>query len=82
MSEPIIVQTSPYPVDVSAGKKYFWCTCGRSQRQPFCDGSHEGTDFLPHTYTASETKTAYFCGCKHSKAAPLCDGSHNGLSQG
>ena len=82
MSEPIIVQTSPYPVDFSAGKKYFWCTCGRSQRQPFCDGPHEGTDFLHHTYTASETKTAYFCGCKHSKAAPLCDGSHNGLSQG
>jgi CDGSH-type Zn-finger protein len=74
-----IAQKAPYPVDVSSGKKYFWCACGRSERQPFCDGSHEGTEFTPYSYTAEEDRTLYFCGCKHTKDVPLCDGSHNAL---
>jgi len=67
------------PVDVEEGRKYFWCSCGKSNRQPFCDGSHEGTDFLLMSYTAEKTRTLYFCACKHTKGAPLCDGSHNAL---
>jgi CDGSH-type Zn-finger protein len=76
MSEPTIAQKSPYPVEVEAGKSYFWCACGKSAKQPFCDGSHKGTDFTPVKYDATADKTVYFCGCKHTKNPPLCDGSH------
>ena len=79
MATPEIPQKAPMPVDVEEGGKYFWCSCGKSNRQPFCDGSHEGTDFLPMSYTAEKTRTLYFCACKHTKGAPLCDGSHNAL---
>ena len=79
MSEPHIAQKEPYPVEVSAGKKYFWCACGQSARQPFCDGSHEGTEFTPFAYTAEDDKTLYFCGCKRTGGVPLCDGTHNSL---
>ena len=76
MAEPIVAQKSPYAVEVEAGKNYFWCSCGKSAKQPFCDGSHQGSTFAPVKYTATETKTAYFCGCKHTKNQPMCDGSH------
>ena len=76
MSEPIIVQKSPYPVEVEASKSYFWSACGKSAKQPFCDGSHKGTDFTPVKFEATESKTVYFCGCKHSAKKPFCDGSH------
>ena len=79
MSNPDVPQKAPYPVEVEAGKKYFWCACGKSDRQPFCDGSHEGTEFTPMMYAAEESRTLYFCGCKATDGAPLCDGSHNGL---
>ena len=79
MSTPKISQKSPYPVEVTSGSKYFWCACGKSANQPFCDGSHEGTEFTPLKYQATEDKTLYFCGCKHTASAPLCDGSHNKL---
>jgi CDGSH-type Zn-finger protein len=79
MSEPTIAQKGPYPVEVEAGKSYFWCACGKSAKQPFCDGSHKGTDFTPVKFDATEDKTVYFCGCKHSKNPPLCDGSHHKL---
>jgi CDGSH-type Zn-finger protein len=79
MSTPNIAQTSPYPIDVTAGRKYFWCACGKSDKQPFCDGSHQDTDFTPMSYTAEEDKTLYFCGCKQTGRAPLCDGTHNTL---
>lgn len=79
MSNPTIAQKTPYPVDVEEGKKYFWCACGKSNRQPFCDGSHEGTGMTPMTWTAPASKKMFFCGCKHTKGAPLCDGAHNGL---
>ena len=79
MAEPNIAQRAPYPVDVEAGRKYFWCACGKSADQPFCDGSHEGSEFTPVRYEAEEDTTLYFCGCKHTGGAPLCDGTHNGL---
>ncbi len=76
MAEPTIAQKAPYPVDVEAGKKYFWCACGKSTNQPFCDGSHQDSEFLPHAYEAEESKTLYFCGCKQTNGVPLCDGTH------
>lgn len=79
MDKPDIAQKAPYPVEVTAGKKYWWCACGKSAKQPFCDGSHQGTEFTPVTFEAAATKTVYFCGCKATAKAPLCDGSHNAL---
>ncbi len=76
MTDAVIAQKEPYPVDVEAGKEYYWCACGRSAKQPFCDGSHKGTGFSPLRFTADESKTIYFCGCKHSGRKPFCDGSH------
>ncbi len=76
---PIIAQDSPIPVEVEEGKSYFWCACGQSKRQPFCDGSHKGSTFEPVKYTAEASKKVFFCGCKHSSKQPLCDGSHSKL---
>ena len=79
MSQPVIAQKSPIPVEVEAGKTYYWCTCGKSAKQPLCDGSHKGSEFAPLAWTAPESKTAYLCACKQTKNAPLCDGSHKAL---
>jgi CDGSH iron-sulfur domain-containing protein 3 len=81
MSEqPVIAGTAPIPVEVEAGKDYYWCSCGKSAKQPFCDGSHKGSEFSPLKFTAPETKKAYFCACKQTGATPLCDGSHKNLT--
>ena len=77
--DPIVAQKAPYPVDVEAGKSYFWCTCGRSDNQPFCDGSHSGTGLEPEKYTAEKDGKVFFCGCKATGNSPLCDGSHSKL---
>lgn len=76
MSQPVIAQKAPYPVAVNQGEKYFWCACGRSQTQPFCDGSHKDTGIVPMPWSATEDKTLYFCGCKRSDGVPFCDGTH------
>jgi CDGSH-type Zn-finger protein len=76
---PTIAQDSPIPVEVEEGKSYFWCSCGQSKRQPFCDGSHKGRTFEPVKYTAEASKKVFFCGCKHTSKQPLCDGSHSKL---
>lgn len=73
---PRVAATAPIPADVEAGKTYFWCACGRSTTQPFCDGSHKGSAFSPVKWTAAETKKVWFCACKQTKGAPLCDGAH------
>lgn len=79
MTEPVVAQTSPIPVDVEAGKKYFWCTCGRSANQPFCDGSHSGTGLVPMAWEAEADGRKFFCACKATQGQPFCDGSHNKL---
>ena len=79
MTDAVIAQKSPYPVDVTAGRIYFWCACGRSANQPFCDGSHKVTDIVPVKFTAETDARLFFCGCKQSSNAPRCDGTHNSL---
>ncbi|MBI5921712.1 MAG: CDGSH iron-sulfur domain-containing protein [Betaproteobacteria bacterium] len=76
---PNIAQKSPYAVAVEAGKSYWWCACGKSKNQPFCDGTHKGSVFTPVEYKADKTGTVHFCGCKHSGSGALCDGSHKKL---
>lgn len=79
MKKGEIAQKGPYEVEVEAGKAYFWCACGRSKNQPFCDGSHEVTDLRPVPWRAEKSGTKYFCGCKQTNGRPFCDGSHNSL---
>lgn len=75
MSEPVIAQASPYGIVLEPGK-YWWCSCGRSADQPFCDGSHKGTEFTPVAFELAEQKKVWLCGCKHTANTPMCDGSH------
>lgn len=77
MTEPVRASNTPYAVDVEAGKSYWWCACGKSAKQPFCDGAHKDTDITPLKYDATETKKVYFCGCKATAKQPMCDGSHS-----
>ena len=79
MSEPTIAQKGPFPIQVEAGKSYYWCSCGLSANQPFCDGSHKSTDLTPVKFEATESKTVYLCGCKHTANPVFCDGSHGRL---
>jgi CDGSH iron-sulfur domain-containing protein 3 len=78
MNEPNIAQKSPFVTEVKPGK-YFWCACGNSKKQPYCDGSHKGTSFTPVMEEVKETKKVAWCGCKHSAKKPFCDGTHNKL---
>lgn len=78
MSAPEIAQQAPYGLELEPGD-YWWCACGRSAKQPFCDGSHKGTDFTPVKFTLEEKSKVWLCGCKHSADQPFCDGSHKGL---
>jgi CDGSH-type Zn-finger protein len=76
---PFVAQKAPYKVAVEAGKKYFWCSCGLSKTQPFCDSSHKGTGLKSVMFEATESTIIKFCGCKHSKNGVFCDGAHNSL---
>jgi CDGSH-type Zn-finger protein len=79
MSKGQIAAKQPIPISVEAGKNYWWCACGQSKNQPFCDGSHKGSAFTPVQYTATETATKFFCACKQTNNRPFCDGSHKAL---
>jgi CDGSH-type Zn-finger protein len=79
MAAPVVAQRAPFSTNVEEGKTYWWCACGRSQHQPFCDGSHKGSEFSPFEYKAAESKTVFFCGCKNSNTKPMCDGTHKTL---
>ena len=79
MSEPRIAGTRPAVVHLEKGETVHWCSCGRSQTQPFCDGSHEGTDFEPVTFTAPKDDDYYVCTCKRTQSPPFCDGAHKAL---
>lgn len=68
-----------YLMEVEAGKSYWWCACGKSENQPFCDGSHKGSDISPVEYKAEITKDVFFCGCKATANGPHCDGAHKEL---
>ncbi len=76
---PEIGGRGPIEVAVEEGKSYWWCACGRSKSQPFCDGSHKVTPFQPQEWIAPKTEKMWFCACKRSSHQPLCDGSHNKL---
>ena len=81
MSEsPMVAGTAPIKVEVVAGKDYWWCACGKSSKQPFCDGSHKGSSFSPQKWTAEKDGDAWFCACKATGKSPLCDGSHKKLA--
>jgi CDGSH-type Zn-finger protein len=79
MNNPKVVQKFPYKVTVESEKSYWWCSCRKSSKQPFCDGSHEGTEFLPLKVKLDEEKEVFFCGCKMSKNGSFCDGTHKDL---
>ena len=79
MSEPVIAARAPIAVEVEAGKTYWWCTCGRSAKQPFCDGAHKDGSFKPMRFVAEKSGTFNLCGCKSSDDNPFCDGAHNML---
>ena len=79
MTKGVIAAKAPIKVDVEAGKSYFWCACGQSKNQPFCDGSHKGSEFSPVKWTAETDGPKWFCACKQTNGQPFCDGSHKVL---
>ena len=79
MSDPVVADKRPVVMKLEPGKSYWWCSCGRSRDQPFCDGSHAGTDFEPVEFTVDEAKNYALCACKHSEKVQFCDGTHSGL---
>jgi methylamine---glutamate N-methyltransferase subunit C len=81
MSRPKIAEYIPKQVDLDEGKTYAWCSCGLSENQPYCDGSHKVTDHKPIVFKAEKTETVWLCQCKQTKSGPKCDGSHKTLNQ-
>ncbi|CAN5822203.1 hypothetical protein BH20PSE1_BH20PSE1_20640 [soil metagenome] len=78
MTTPVCAQKAPYALDLNAGT-YWWCACGRSKNQPFCDGSHKGSEFSPRQFTLNESQKVWLCGCKQTGSPPYCNGTHKNL---
>ncbi|MBX3235444.1 MAG: CDGSH iron-sulfur domain-containing protein [Nitrospiraceae bacterium] len=78
MEKPVVAAKQPVVMELEPGT-YYWCRCGRSKNQPFCDGAHKGTSFTPMEFTMTEKKTVALCQCKHTKNPPFCDGTHKTL---
>ncbi len=78
MADPVCAQKGNYALELAAGD-YYWCSCGKSQKQPFCDGSHKGSEFSPVKFTLTEKTNVRLCGCKQSTKKPFCDGTHKSL---
>lgn len=76
--KPDVAQRFPYVMEIKPGT-YYWCQCGKSKNQPFCDSSHKGSGFAPRQVTITEPKQVAFCGCKQTANPPFCDGSHSQL---
>ena len=76
MSDPKVAANRPVVLELEPGKSYWWCSCGRSAGQPFCDGSHKGTEFTPLETKVEERKSYALCQCKRTATVPWCDGSH------
>ena len=79
MEAPIPAQKAPYKVSVEQGQRYVWCACGRSSKQPFCDGAHKAVGLAPQAFIAEKTGDVYLCGCKASSNKPFCDGTHKNI---
>jgi CDGSH iron-sulfur domain-containing protein 3 len=80
MTEPVVAAKAPVKMALEAGKDYWWCACGLSQKQPFCDGSHKGSGLTPMKYTPEKSGDYWLCACKKSSKKPLCDGTHRTLA--
>ena len=80
MTKPVIADNKPVKVELTKDQKYFFCACGQSKNQPFCDGSHKGTEFVPKGFVAEKDGDSWLCQCKHTGNAPFCDGSHKQFS--
>ena len=79
MDKAVVVNNKPAEVQLDDGETFYWCSCGKSENQPFCNGSHEGTSFIPKAFTPEKSGAAYLCQCKQTKTPPYCDGSHEAI---
>lgn len=79
MAGPTVAGREPIEIAIEAGRTYWWCACGLSKNQPFCDGSHKATPFTPVEYRADASRKVWFCACKQTGRRPLCDGTHKML---
>ncbi len=80
MNKSVIADNNPISVTLEKGKEYYFCTCGGSKNQPFCDGAHSGTSFSPKAFTADKDGEVWLCACKQTANAPFCDGTHKQFS--